>query len=34
LETALRDALDCFDELGIAIEPLVPQSVFAWHRNH
>jgi Meiotically Up-regulated Gene 113 (MUG113) protein len=32
-ERALRDALDCFDELGIAIEPLVPEPVLAWYRN-
>ena len=32
-ERALRDALDCFDELGIAVEPLVPETVFAWYRN-
>jgi hypothetical protein len=34
LERALRDALDCFDELGIAIEPLVPEPVFRWHREN
>jgi len=34
LERALRDALDCFDELGIAIEPLVPEPVFSWYRNN
>jgi hypothetical protein len=33
-ERALRDALDCFDELGIAIEPLVPEPVFRWYRNN
>ena len=33
LERALRDALDCFDELDIAIEPLVSQPVFDWYRN-
>jgi hypothetical protein len=33
-ERALRDALDCFAELGIAIEPLVPEPVFSWHRNN
>ncbi|HKE48511.1 MAG TPA: GIY-YIG nuclease family protein [Rhodanobacteraceae bacterium] len=33
-ERALRDALDCFDELGIAIEPLVPEPVFSWYRNN
>ena len=32
-ERALRDALDCFDELGIAIEPLVPEPVSDWYRN-
>jgi hypothetical protein len=34
LERALRDALDCFDELGIDIEPLVPEPVFRWHREN
>ena len=34
LERALRDALDCFDELAIPIEPLVPETVFGWYRNH
>ena len=34
LERALRDALDCFDELGIAIEPLLPEAVFRWYRNN
>lgn len=34
LERALRDALDCFDELGIAIEPLVPEPVLSWYRNN
>jgi len=34
LERALRDALDCFDELAIPIEPLVPEAVFSWHRNN
>jgi hypothetical protein len=33
-ERALRDALDCFAELGIAIEPLVPEPVFRWYRNN
>jgi hypothetical protein len=33
LERALADALDCFDELGIDIEPLVPERVFRWHRE-
>ena len=33
LERPLRDALDCFDELGIDIEPLVPEPVFRWHRE-
>lgn len=33
LERALGDALDCFDELGIDIEPLVPEPVFRWHRE-
>lgn len=32
LERALRDALDCFENLGIAIEPLVPADVEAWYR--
>jgi len=32
LERALRDALDCFDELGIDIEPLVSEPVLAWYR--
>ena len=31
---ALRDALDCFVELGIDIEPLVPPPVFIWYRNN
>lgn len=34
LERALRDALDCFDELGIDIEPLVPAPVFRWYREN
>jgi hypothetical protein len=34
LERALRDVLDGFDELGIALEPLVPEAVFRWHRNN
>ena len=34
IECALRDALDCFDELGIDIEPLVPEAVFRWHREN
>jgi hypothetical protein len=34
LERALRDALDCFDELGIDIEPLVPEPVFRWYREN
>jgi T5orf172 domain-containing protein len=34
IERALRDALDCFAELGIDIEPLVPEPVFSWHRNN
>jgi hypothetical protein len=34
IERALRDALDCFAELGIAIEPLVPEPVFSWYRNN
>jgi hypothetical protein len=34
IERALRNALDCFVELGIAIEPLVPPPVFIWHRNN
>lgn len=34
IERALRDALDCFVELGIAIEPLVPGPVFSWYRNN
>jgi hypothetical protein len=34
IERALRDALDCFDELGIDIEPLVPEAVFRWHREN
>jgi hypothetical protein len=34
LERALRDALDCFDELGIDIEPLVPEPVFWWYREN
>lgn len=34
LERALRDALDCFDELGIAVEPLVPEPVFRWYREN
>ena len=32
VERALRDALDCFDELGIDIEPLVPEPVLRWYR--
>jgi Meiotically up-regulated gene 113 len=32
LERALRDTLDGFDALGIAIEPLVPDAVSAWYR--
>ena len=32
LERALRDALDCFEELGIDIEPLVSEPVLAWYR--
>ncbi len=32
IERALRDALDCFDELGIDIEPLVPAPVLHWYR--
>jgi len=34
VERAMRDALDCFDELGIPIEPLVPEPVFRWYRNN
>lgn len=34
IERALRDALDCFDELGIGIEPLVPGPVFRWYREN
>ena len=34
LERALRDALDCFDELAIPIEPLVPETVCSWYRNN
>ena len=34
LERALRDGLDCFDELGIDIEPLVPGPVFRWYREN
>lgn len=34
IERALRDALDCFVELGIDIEPLLPSSVFIWYRNN
>jgi hypothetical protein len=34
IERALRDALNCFDELGIDIEPLVPEAVFRWHREN
>lgn len=34
IERALRDALDCFDELGIDTEPLVPEAVFRWHREN
>jgi hypothetical protein len=33
LERALRDALDCFEELGIEIEPLVPEPVSRWYRG-
>lgn len=33
IERALRDALDCFDELGIPIEPLVPEAVWSWYRR-
>lgn len=33
-ERALVNALDCFAELGIAIEPLVPGPVFSWYRNN
>ena len=34
IERALRDALDAFVALGIDIEPLVPGSVFSWHRDN
>jgi hypothetical protein len=34
LERALRDALDCFDELGIDVEPLVPEPVLRWYREN
>jgi hypothetical protein len=34
IERALRDALDCLAELGIDIEPLVPEPVFSWYRNN
>lgn len=34
LEHALIDALDCYVELGIEIEPLVPEAVFRWYRNN
>jgi hypothetical protein len=34
IERALRDTLDGFVELGIAIEPLVPEAVFSWYRNN
>jgi hypothetical protein len=33
LEHALRDALDCFEELAIPIEPLVPEAVLSWYRS-
>jgi hypothetical protein len=32
-ERALANALDCFAELGIAIEPLVPEPVLSWYRG-
>jgi hypothetical protein len=32
LERALRDALDCFEELAIPIEPLVTETVLHWYR--
>jgi Meiotically Up-regulated Gene 113 (MUG113) protein len=34
IERALRNALECFDELGIDIEPLVPEPVFRWYREN
>jgi hypothetical protein len=34
IERALRAALDCYVELGIDLEPLVPEAVFIWHRNN
>jgi hypothetical protein len=33
IERALRDTLDGFVALGIDVEPLVPGSVFCWHRD-
>jgi hypothetical protein len=34
IERALRDTLDGFVALGIDVEPLVPGSVFSWHRDN
>jgi hypothetical protein len=31
---ALVDALDCYVELGIDIQVLVPEAVFSWYRNN
>ena len=33
-ERALRDTLDALAELGILVEPLVPEAVFSWYRNN
>ncbi|HSR65710.1 MAG TPA: GIY-YIG nuclease family protein [Xanthomonadaceae bacterium] len=30
---AVRDALDACDALGVALEPLLPEAVLAWHRG-
>jgi hypothetical protein len=32
-ERALRDALDGFESVGIAIDPLAPEAVLAWYRG-
>lgn len=34
VRATLKDALDAYSNLGIDLEPLVPDDVMAWHRGH
>ena len=34
VRATLKDALDAYPNLGIDLEPLVPEDVMAWHRGH